>query len=135
MTVATERFTFTKDERLSSRKIIAELYEKGKSFIVFPFRLVWLETILPSAFPVQIVLSVPSKNFRKAVDRNRIKRQMREVYRKNKSAVYSLLQKEKNQCAIMIIFTGKSKVPFNEIENKLKLTLLRFEESYKKNAE
>ena len=135
MTLPATRFTFTKDERLSSRKIIAELFEKGTSFVVVPFRLIWMETILPSDFPVQVVFSVPAQNFRKAVDRNRIKRQLREVYRKNKSTVYALLKKEQTQCAIMIVFSGKTKLSFEEIEKKLKLTLLRFEEGFKKHAE
>jgi ribonuclease P protein component len=128
-------FTFSKNERLSSRKIIGQLFEKGKSIVVVPFRLSFIQTPLPSVSPAQIAFSVPVKNFRKAVDRNRIKRQMREVYRKNKSSVYALLESQKVQCAMMIVFMGKAKPSFEEVEQKLKLTLHRFEEEFKKHAE
>ncbi len=133
--MAITRFTFKKEERLSSRKILTELFEKGKSIVVSPFRLSFLKTKLVSSSPAQIAFSVPVKNFRQAVDRNRIKRQMREVYRKNKSSVYALLENQKSQCAMMIVFIGKSKPTFEEVEQKLKLTLHRFEEEFKKHAE
>lgn len=132
MPAATQRFTFSKNERLSGRRVITALFEKGKSISVPPFRLVWMVTPLRSTSPAQIAFSVPVKNFRLAVDRNRIKRQMREVYRKNKSSMYSLLKNGERQCALMVIYTGKTKLPFTEVENKLKLTLHRFEEEFKK---
>ena len=102
--------------------------------VVSPFRLIWMQATLSSASPAQVAFSVPVKNFRLAVDRNRIKRQMREIYRKNKASIYSVLQKEKKQCALMIIFTSKTKIPFTEVENKLTITLQRFEEELKKHA-
>ena len=128
------RFTFRKNERLSGRKIMAALFAKGNSVVIPPFRVMWMITVLESPSPAQIAFSVPVKNFRLAVDRNRIKRQMREAYRKNKSSLYSCLQHEKRQCAMMIIFTGKAKLPFTVIENKFKLTLHRLEEEFKKHA-
>ena len=129
-----QRFTFSKNERLSGHKIMAELFAKGNSMVVSPFRLIWMQATLSSASPAQVAFSVPVKNFRLAVDRNRIKRQMREIYRKNKASIYSVLQKEKKQCALMIIFTSKTKIPFTEVENKLTITLQRFEEELKKHA-
>jgi ribonuclease P protein component len=129
------RMTFSKDERLSSRKILSGLFEKGKVIIVSPFRLLWLQTTLPSSTPVQIAFSVPVKNFRRAVDRNRIKRQIREVYRKNKSSVYALSESRKKQYALMIVFIGKVKPTFEEVESKLKLVLHRLEEDLQKHAE
>ena len=129
----TVRHTFTKAERLSSRKIITALFERGRIIVLPPFRLSWMQAELPSTFPVQVAFSVPVKNFRQAVDRNRIKRQMKEVYRKNKSSVYALLGSRK-QCAMMIVFIGKVKPSFEEIESKLKLILNRFEEDLKKHG-
>src|ERR1043166_5370213 len=121
-TVSRPGFTFKKNERLAGHKIMVELFAKGKSINVPPFKLVWMQAGLRSSSPAQIAFSVPVKNFRLAVDRNRIKRQMREVYRKNKALVYSILEDKKMQCALMIIYTGKTKLPFTDIENKLKLT-------------
>ncbi len=60
---------------------------------------------------------------------------MREVYRKNKASVYSLLTQHQKQCALMIVFTGKIKPEFEEIEKKIRLTLQRFEEDFKKHTE
>jgi len=129
------RLTFTKDERLSSRKIITSLFELGNVITIPPFRLNWMITPLASSSPAQIAFGVPVKNFRSAVDRNRIKRQLREVYRKNKMPVYALLKSRNKQCALMIVFIGKTKPSFAEIEKKLTLTLLRFEEDFAKHVE
>jgi len=129
------RNTFTKEERLKSRKLIAELFGRGRQTVIPPFRLLWMTASLPTASPAQIGFSVPVKNFRNAVDRNRIKRQMREVYRKNKAALYSLIVVEKKQCAMMLVFTGKTTLPFDEIEHKLTLTLSRFEEDFKQHVQ
>ncbi len=129
------RFTFRKDERLSSRKIISKIFEEGRNIVNVPFRLLWIEAELSSSSPAQVAFAVPAKKIRLAVDRNRIRRQMREVYRKNKSSLYSLLMAKEKQCAMMIVFTGAPRPSFEEIEKKLKLTLLRFEEDFKKHAQ
>ncbi|MCX6290517.1 MAG: ribonuclease P protein component [Bacteroidetes bacterium] len=126
---------FSKNERLSSRKLITELFETGKSIHLHPIRLTWQMTVVDSGSPVQAAFSVPAKTFRSAVDRNRIKRQMKEVYRKNKSSVYRLLEQHRKQCVLMIVYTGKAMPAFEEIEHKLKLTLLRLEDDFKKNIQ
>jgi ribonuclease P protein component len=91
-----------------------------------------METPLNVVFPAQAAFSVPVKIFRRATDRNRIKRQMKEVYRMHKSALYDFLKKESKQCALMIVFTGKSKPEFEELKKKITVTLQRFEEDFKK---
>jgi ribonuclease P protein component len=132
MAESQQRFTFRKNEILSGRKVMNELFAKGKIINVSPFRVVWMLAELSS--PVQVAFSVPVKNFRQAVDRNRIKRQMREIYRKNKPVVSASEGKNQKQCALIIIYNGKKMLPFAEVADKLKLTLLRFEEEFKKNA-
>jgi len=75
-----ETNTFTKQERLCSSKLIDRLFREGNRQIsVFPIRLVWLLT--DDIDGVQILISAPKRNFHHAVDRNRIKRQIREFYR------------------------------------------------------
>ena len=88
--------TFTKEERLSSNLAIANLLRDGASFSVHPFKAVWTQEKKETKFPAQIAISVSKISFKKAVDRNRIKRLVREAYRKNKSVLYDFLHQKKN---------------------------------------
>ena len=132
MTVA--RQTFSKDERLRSRKLIEKIIAEGKSVHLTPFRISWTVTDLETKFPAQLAIAVPKRFFKRAVDRNRIKRLVREVYRKNKSNLYSLLESKKLQCAILVVFNGRVVPEYNEVEKKFLLTLQRFEETILKTS-
>ncbi|MBN4081776.1 ribonuclease P protein component [bacterium AH-315-C07] len=120
--------TFKREERLKSKKVIASLFDNGDSFVEYPYRVVWVLTPLDSKFPVQLAISVSKKNFKSAVDRNHIKRQIREIYRKNKSIHYSAFTKVNTQCAMMIIYTEKEKVEFEKMEDGLVKLLTRLSE-------
>ncbi len=111
-------FSFQKDERLCSKKLIDRLFMEGKSFFVFPLKIVYLETKIPSRFPVQAAFAVPKKNFKKAVDRNLIKRRMREAYRLIKSEFYNEIGEK--QVAVFFIFTAKTIPEYRQIEAALK---------------
>lgn len=126
--------TFTKEERLCSKKLIDALFKNASSLVVFPFRLMWVEAILQSKFPAQIVISVPKRNFPRAVDRNKIRRQTREAYRKKKDVLYDFLQSKKIQCATMLMYIGKTSCDYHEIESKTEVILHRFAEEYEKNS-
>lgn len=114
--------TFSKTERLCSQVLIDRLVEKGKAFNSFPFRVSWLE-ISESSSPVKVVISVPKRIYKKAVDRNKIKRQIREVYRKEKQKVYDTLGDKK--ILLMLVYTAKTKIEFKELEVKIIETLER----------
>ena len=86
---------FTKEERLTSKILIGRLFAEGKKLHVYPFRITYMMTPLPSGFPVQLLISVPRSYFRNASDRNRIKRLIREGYRRNKHVLYTPF-KERN---------------------------------------
>ncbi|PCH96723.1 MAG: ribonuclease P protein component [Bacteroidetes bacterium] len=117
--------TFTKAERLTSKKTIDALFELGTSFAIKPLRIIWLESKLTSSYPVQVVIVVPKKNISRAVDRNLIKRRLREAYRKNKDLLYEYLLKTKKQYAIAILFTGTEPLAYKEVEAKIILSLQR----------
>ena len=82
-------FTFKKEERLKSRKLIGEMFKKGESFGQYPLRLIWVKREEnDNEFPIQFTVSVPKKKFPKAVQRNHIKRKVREAYRLHKHKLY-----------------------------------------------
>jgi ribonuclease P protein component len=128
------RQTFSRDERLRSRKLIEKIIERGKSIHVAPFRFSWTITKLNTVFPVQVAISVPKRFFKRAVDRNRIRRLIREVYRKNKSGLYALLKSHNIQCALLVVFSGRKVPVYDEVEKKFLITLQRFEETILKTS-
>jgi ribonuclease P protein component len=114
---------FPKAERLSSKKIIQELFDKGSSLYLYPFRLLYLHTEPPPSFP-QVLFTVPKRQFKKAVTRNLIRRRLREAYRLNKAAVF-LHPEKKIPAFVAIIYIAKEEIPFDLIEKKLILALKR----------
>ena len=96
--------TFKKRERIVSRKLIEQLFSKGSSFSIsaFPLRIVVLETArMAEDIPVQVLISVSKRHFKHAVDRNRVKRQVREAYRRHKQI---LTEKVKQEQTLAIAF-------------------------------
>lgn len=127
-----KKYTFKKSERLKSRKIIERIFNReGKSFSVYPILTVWLETPLNSEFPAQVTFSVSKKKFKKAVQRNRIKRLMREAYRLNKPKFYESLQAKEKQVAIIFVYLAKEELDFQTIEAKMKQSLKRLRRNLK----
>ena len=120
------RHTFRKAERLISRKAIEELVSGGKVISNSPFKLTWINTALQTESPAQIAFSVPKRFFKRAVDRNRMKRLMRESYRKNKADIYTLLTDRNMQCALLLYYSGRKIISYSETEEKIKLILQRF---------
>ena len=113
------RYTFPKEEHLCRKKLIEELFGKqGSSFGVYPLRVVWIKSEAPTTAPPQVLISVSKRTFKRAVDRNRLKRLIREAYRLNK---YRLTEQPNgHQVALLgIIFTGKEKSPLALVEKKL----------------
>jgi len=114
---------FPKSERLHSRKHIEELFEQGTSFTIYPLKVVYLKKPLESTLKNQVLISTPKFFFKKSVDRNKLKRRIKEAYRlhkqvlENKQAGFYLL--------IGYIYIGKEISSYQSIEEKLKQSLLR----------
>ncbi|SRR5260221_5803324 len=109
-----EKFTFKKAERLSQKKLIQELFDKGSSFYLYPFKVLFL----PNERSInQIMVSVPKSIFKRAVDRNAIKRRIREGYRLNKAKLHSDIF-----FSIAYIYTAKEILQSELIHNKIVLS-------------
>jgi len=97
-------FTFKKNERLSSKTIIASLFENGKFINAYPFRISYMPYDYPDSIPGQVMFIVSKRRLKKAVDRNRTRRLMREAYRLQKHEFYTM---NARKFAMAISFNGK----------------------------
>ena len=117
------KHTLGKEERLKSKKLIERLYEGRNSVKAFPLRMTFLQTEHTSDFPAQVGVSVPKRNFKLAVDRNRLKRLMRESYRLQKQIVYNDLDKP---YIFMISYLGRKECTYEEMFLKMEKLLTKF---------
>ncbi|MCX2575263.1 ribonuclease P protein component [Pedobacter sandarakinus] len=120
-------YTFQKEERLCSRKYLDLLFKNGSSFLLYPFRISYLFVDEPLVVPAQVVINVPKKRYKRAVDRNLLKRRIREAYRLNKQDhFYKKIPTEKGALLFSIQYVGKEKYEFAFIEKKLTQAFKRF---------
>ena len=115
-----KKYTYGKEEKLKRRKLIDEIFKTGKSFPNYPFRVFYKEMEFEADVKAQVGVSVSKRNFKHAVDRNRIKRLMREAYRLNKYTLTDCLDK---QIVVMIIYTQRKELPFDLMKSKINSTL------------
>jgi ribonuclease P protein component len=113
-------YTFKKEERLCNKRLIDKLFHSGSSFLCYPFKASWLYHTEPQQYPAQILFSVSKKRYKRAVDRNLIKRCMRESYRLHKQQnLYNLLQTADKTIVLSVGYIGKTIEPYSVIEKKM----------------
>ena len=113
-------YTFKKEERLCNKKLIDTLFHNGSSFLCYPFKVSWLAVDEPLLFPAQVLFSVSKKRFKRAVDRNLIKRRIREAYRLYKQQyLYSTLQDTEKKIIFSVGFIGKEISSYELIDKKM----------------
>lgn len=113
--MAVKNEKFGKAYKLCHLRKIEQLFSDGKKTYKFPFSAQYVLHKEEAITPFQIVISVPKRNFKKAVDRNRLKRLIREAVRKNKLILESFLIQENLKLYFMLVFTNKEEMAFQEI--------------------
>ena len=103
--------SFKKAEKLKSRKLIEQLFVEGKAITKFPVKLFFLP--IKTLENHQATFAVPKKNFKSAVDRNRIKRQLREAYRLQKKLLNTTSE---TKFALLFLYLGKEKPSYDQLE-------------------
>lgn len=115
-----KQFTLGKNERLKSRKAIDQLFRGGKNFVIAPFRVYYTWSDQPT---LQFGVGVSTRNFKKAVDRNSIKRLTREAYRLQKNGLQEKLKEKNKGLHVFFIYTGKELPDYTLVSGKVKVIL------------
>jgi len=119
--------SFSKRERLCGRNDFQKLFSEGKSFYCYPFRCIYLWKNAAD-FSARIAVSVSKKKFKRAVDRNKIKRLVRESYRLEKEILYQKYADTSNiYIDILIVYTETKILPFSFIRKKMIASLQKME--------
>ena len=103
-------FTFKKEERLCSRRLIDQLYAEGHRLMAFPFSVQWMKV----EGPCQALIVAPKRRFHHAVDRNRVRRLTRECYRLRKPTIYAFLEEQ----GVSTLIVNKKNLPNQKLTNK-----------------
>lgn len=122
--------TFTKEERLSWKRHIDLLFEKGQSFMAFPLRVIFLPYQEEHPVPASVLVSVSKKRFKRAVKRNLLKRRIREAYRLNKQALTDSLAAANKTIFIAFLYLDKEVKPYAEVEKAMKKALKTLQEKH-----
>lgn len=114
--MTTLRYTFSKNERLCSKKCIQEMFDHGQAFVKYPFRITFIPVEDQEAANAQILISVSKKKFKRANKRNLIKRKIREAYRLNKHEFLDTLTKNNLKIAVSFVYLPQEILDYNNIQ-------------------
>ncbi|WP_294081396.1 ribonuclease P protein component [Proteiniphilum sp. UBA5384] len=118
-----QRFRFTKEERVTGEKRVETLFALGYSFMSYPFRIVYLKTAPYGVLPLSILISVPKKRLKSAVDRNRMKRLTREAYRLNKHFLFNRELAENRHLDVAFIYVADKLCDYAAVEKGMRKAL------------
>jgi ribonuclease P protein component len=121
-------FHFPKNQKLCNEKAIERLFENGKSFSEKPFRLIWNIEENGDSVVVKSLIIVAKKRIRLAVDRNLIRRRVKEAYRINKQELEIISSRKNQQLNLAIIYQKQEIVDYKFIEGKIKVLLNRLKD-------
>ncbi len=122
----TPRATFTKEERLCGRLRLKEVVSTGRTVHESPIKLVGKKMALPTMQPAQVAFAIPRRYMRNAVDRNKMRRRMREAWRLNKLPFLDRLRAADAQCAWLFIYQGREPITFAATTLKITRSLDRW---------
>lgn len=111
--------SFGKEYKLCSKILIDKLFQEGKRYRNFPFSISYLHHQFSFEAPFQVLISVPKRQFKKAHDRNYVKRCIREILRKNKDLIQNRQQPDNNKIVLSVVYNYNQLTTFVEMEQKL----------------
>lgn len=121
--------TYPRSEKLKSRKLIQELFARGKSVSAAPIKCLYI--IQPEGMTelIQTGVGVSARNFRKSVQRNRIKRMLREAYRNNNQSLHQTISQQKTSLALFMLYVGKDMPEWNTLQTAVKASLEKLQKA------
>lgn len=120
----TKTFSYNRKEKLKSKKQLDELFTTGKSFSIFPLKVLY-QFVDEQEIAVKTGVGVSSRFFKKAVDRNRIKRLLREAYRTEKQPLHIFLNNNKIKINVFLLFIDKALPTYRLVNTKMKFCMER----------
>lgn len=123
-------FTLHASKRIKSKKQFNIVFSQGSRFTIHPFHVVYATNNQPKQNNIKFAFSVPKKRFKKAVDRNLVRRRMKEAVRLHHKDLENCLRERGLECYIVFVYISKDILSFEEIEHKIILSLQRLKEQY-----
>lgn len=120
-------YSYNATEKLKSRKLLDQLFTKGRSFSVFPVKVFFMPLPDHENEAIKAGVGVSARNFRKAVDRNRIKRLLRECYRLNKLSLHATVAAKQKKVGVFFLYIGKELPDYTFLNEKMQTALTKLE--------
>jgi ribonuclease P protein component len=130
--LANTPFSLNAEQRLKRKKLFEEVFATGKSLRTPIISVHYKETVLPQNIHLQAAFSASKRKFKKAVDRNKLKRLMREAYRLQRNELENVLKTHNKQAAVVFVFTFTQVLSFAEVKKSVNILLQNLEKQFGK---